>query len=122
MKGPLSQEAIDIFTKHLSQLAGRPMVLDPKSAGHEMYQHGGRYQWKVEGGRTADYQGVALKVSGDPEIYFLRHNRIDVIVRIYTERDGPEYSQMIRDNVDEILPPTFLHVLHEMMAPYQDPT
>ena len=95
------------------------MVLDPESYGHEMYQHGGRYQWKVEGGRTADHQGVALKLSGDPEIYFIRHNRIDVVVRIHLERGGPSYSEMIQANVDGLLSPIFKPVLRKMMAPYE---
>jgi hypothetical protein len=95
MNGPLSDVAIEIFTKHLSFLCGQMMVLDPESAGHEMYQHGGRYQWKVEGGRTADHQGVAFKASGD--------------------------SERVLANVANVLSPTFKAVLHELMAPYHDP-
>jgi len=117
LKGPLSDEALEIFTRHLCFLCDQEMVLDPESSGHEMYQHGGRYQWKIEGGRSADRQGVALKISGDPEIYFIRHNRIDVIVRIRVERDRT-YDELIRNNVDEVLPPTFKLVLTEMMEPY----
>jgi hypothetical protein len=121
MNGPLSDVAIEIFTKHLSFLCGQMMVLDPESAGHEMYQHGGRYQWKVEGGRTADHQGVAFKASGDSEIYFIRRNHIDVIVRVPYERGGPTDSERVLANVANVLSPTFKAVLHELMAPYHDP-
>lgn len=118
MTGPLNDAALEIFTKHISFLSGQTMVLDPESYGHEMYQHGGRYQWKIEGGRTADYQGVALKLSGDPEVYFIRNNRIDVVVRIHIERNGPEYSEMILANVANVLANTFGPVLDQLMAPY----
>ena len=118
--GPLSDEAVESFTRHLSALSGRTMVLDPDSFGHEMYQHGGRYQWKVEGGRTADHQGVALKASGDPGVYFIRDNCIDVIVRIKTER-GQGVDEVVLAGVEALLPPTFKAVLTEMMEPYVRP-
>jgi len=120
MKGPLSDEAIDLFTRHLSILTAGPMVLDPDACGHEMYQHGGRYQWKVAGGRSSDHQGVALRASGDPEVYFIRDNRIDVIVRIKTER-GQTVEEFILADVDSVLSPHFRFILHEMMEPYVRP-
>ena len=122
MRGPLSDEALEIFTRHLSVLNGATMVLDPESAGHEMYHQGqmGRYQWKVAGGRSADHQGVAFKISMDSEIYFVRDNRIDVIIRV-PERDWREIDAAILADVDAVLDPNFRPVLHAMMQSYVRP-
>lgn len=121
MNGPLSQEALDLFTKHLSSLCGQIMVLDPEAYGHEIYdEHRGSYQWKVEGGRTSDYQGVRLHIGMNNEIYFIRHNRIDVIVRIHTDR-GQRVEEVLVADVNKVLPSSFLAVHHEMMKPYPDP-
>ena len=118
--GPLSEEALDAFTRHLSSLCGRDMALDPGAYGHEMYGRGrGRYQWKAEGGRSSDYQGVALKVSMDPEIYFIYRNQIVVIVRV--DMRFPEMDAALINSVDEVLSPAFKSVLHEVMEPYEGP-
>ena len=120
MTGPLTQEALDSFTKHLTTLCSRTMVLDPDSFGHEMYDESrGRYQWKVKGClRSADHQGVALKLSGEPEVYVIRRNVIDVIVRIRTERELRHYSELFEGSLADVLPSVFRDVLTQMMNPY----
>lgn len=116
MNGPMTDGDLAIFTKHLSSLCGREMVLDPEAYGHEIYdENRARYQWKVKGGKTSDYQGVALKATMNPEIYIIRHNRVDVVIRIDTEKAPPV-------NAPDVLPPSFTTVLTEAMEPYEDMT
>lgn len=120
LKGPLSDEALAVFEAHLSVLNGHAMVFDPEAAGTEMYHQGtmGRYQFKVAGGRTSDHQGVALKVTQDPEIYLIRENRIVVIVRV-AELDWRDADAALLADVDLVLSPNFRFVLRELMEPYR---
>lgn len=114
MKGPLSDGDLGIFTKHLSSLCGREMVLDPEACGYEIYDDNrARYQWKVKGGKSSDYQGIALKVTMVPEIYIIQDNVVTVSIHINTEKARPM-------NAPDVLPPSFEAVLTEAMAPSED--
>lgn len=119
VKGPLSDEALEIITRHFSWLADTPMVLDPDAFGHEIFdENRARYQWKVEGGRTSDYQGITLRVGGDPDVYVITHNRVEVIIKIRTPR-GQTVDELIRANQDDVVPPTFKAVFSDAMRPYE---
>lgn len=138
LKGPLSKVALAAFTKHLSALAGRPMVLDPESHGHEIYdENRARYQWKVEGGRSSDDQGVVLRASGDPEVWFVRHNVVwaGFHVRLgrtsrgwglpgdedVTEKSSLSLQQLVLERPARVLPYSFGTALAEFMESYEGP-
>lgn len=128
MPGPLSDEALGVFASCLSELAGRRMVLDPDACGHEVYdEHRARYQFKVEGGRSSDDQGIVLRATGDPEVWVVRHNLVWASYHIRdnywqaSARPRLTLEERVLGDIESVLPHSFAAVVAEFMAPYEEP-